>query len=187
MSGWRISGVFGLGAVLLVWPGILKAQVYTIHIPQAAVTSRFELSVAYPVGGGGVKSRMVSSVGGTATAGAGDWEVTVGLDAVRCEITCVYRRLRESTQLLPPLAEIKLDGEFRSAPATIVVDPAGLRFPTAASRAAVSEDLAFLPGQEFFVAAPVPTEDVGTAAQELTLLRIDCPLVAVPAALPLRI
>src|SRR5579872_379710 len=128
MAGVPKSGALAVAALCLCLPGAARAQSYTIHLPKTVLASQFEFSVAYPqTGGNGSRqaARKVSSTAGTATAATGDWEVTIALDLARCEITCVYRRLRETTHLLPPVAEIHLHSESGPLPDAVVLDPAG--------------------------------------------------------------
>ena len=98
----------------------------------------------------------------TSATRVGDWEVTVVLDVLRCEISCAYRLKRDvfgrthSGSLLPPVAEIHLDTGFGSPPITLIVDPAGLLLPSAARTFPISQDKLCVPTRKFFTAAPQP-------------------------------
>lgn len=173
-----------MGAALLL-PGMLQAQVYTIHIPKTEVPSKIELSVAYPAGGGSVQTGAGEMPAATRI---GDWEVTVALDADRCEISCVYRRIRDLTHLLPPVAEIRLYTGSRSQPATIMVDPAGLRLPLAASRVLTAVEQPGIPARRLFAAILMRSEGDRTPLTAAPLVTSGHkPKVTVPAAVPLRI
>lgn len=172
-----------MGAALLL-PGMLQAQVYTIHIPKTELPSRVEWSVAYAAGGN-VKTGAGEMPAATRV---GDWEVTVALDAGRCEISCVYRRIRDLTHLLPPVTEIRLYTGSRSQPATIMVDPAGLRLPLAASRVLTVAQQPGMPARRLFAAILMRGEgDRTPSTGALSVTSGHQPKVTVRAAVPLRI
>jgi hypothetical protein len=164
---WGKLGLPGLAALMCL-PGVLHAQtpqdafhysgsqIYTIHIPNSRPPSKFEFSVAY--------SYTEENFHGVALAGVspvrtylGDWEVTVAVDLGRCEIYCAYRRIPDALGrtrliglLLPPITAIRVYAESESKSTTIIVDPAGLRFPAATSNALVARESLYLPGKRVF-------------------------------------
>lgn len=84
---------------------------------------------------------------------AGEWDVTVGYDAARCEIYCAYRlkrdefgRPRLSGLLAPPVAAIRIYRDAETAPEDIVVDPGGLEQPGISGHVAPAVESAYLPG-----------------------------------------
>lgn len=144
-------GLFAIAAALLCLPGTLRAQgenlTYRLALPQVQTPSTVELSVAYPLGGGSVKA-----AGGSVALG--DWEITASLDLENCAIVCVYRRVRYSTHLMPPVAEIRVFTDPAGAPTTLTVDPANTHLPMATGNPVAIADLVYLPGRRASVAVP---------------------------------
>jgi hypothetical protein len=127
---------------------------------------------------------------------AGEWDVTVGFDAARCEVYCAYKlkrdeygRPRLTGLLLPPVAAIRLYMDSGAPVETIIVDPGGLEQPEISSHAAPPADPVYLPGRRLDQSPPSSTSETPEPAVRST---IAVPLtftaaMAVPASLPLRI
>ncbi len=177
-------------------PGLLQAQskpagtaVYTIHIRQAAPPSR--LDVYFPIAPGGLKP----AAGAVSAASLGDWEVTVAYDAGLCEIYCEYRRKRDEfgrPQLglwMPPIAAIQVDMGSGSKPDTVMVDPAGLRFPAAASHVALTHEEIYIPGRKLVSAGLVAEfgDRAPTSPRARSIASIHNPETVFPTTTPRRI
>jgi len=172
-------------AALLCLPGMLRAQEFTFHVPQAELPSRVELSVPYPADAGGVTAGPGAM---PATLKVGDWEITVAFDVRHCEISCVYRRIRDVTHLLPPAAEIRLYSGSGSQTAIIVCDPAGFRLPWATSRVLAVPEVPGIPARRLFAAALILGEDDRLLSDDsLVVSSVRQPKVTLPATAPLRI
>ncbi|MDR3703394.1 MAG: hypothetical protein P4L56_27345 [Candidatus Sulfopaludibacter sp.] len=91
------------------------------------------------------------------SASAGNWDVTVTVDAVKCRLTCAYRLKRGSpaaSLLAPPVVFVRVYSDFVSLPYKLTVDPAGLEFPAAAARFRPRYDYPYLPGRKLVATAP---------------------------------
>ncbi|HEV2447858.1 MAG TPA: hypothetical protein VGS58_18140 [Candidatus Sulfopaludibacter sp.] len=124
---WRMA------AVLVCLAGAAQAQspVYRYYVPRAGAVSKVEWS----------------------SPGAG-WDVSVRFDRERCEILCAYRRLRDpfgalspAHNLLPPATVIRIYRGGGSAPETVIVDPAGARYPRAGRPVRQSAETMFVAGR----------------------------------------
>lgn len=154
---------------------MLQAQVFTIHVPQTP--SRIELSV----GNGSVRTSAMP-----AATSVGDWEVTVAFDADRCEISCVYRRIRDVTHWLPPVAVIRFYASPGSQPTNITIDPAGLTLPTATGRALVVPEQTCMPPRRLLgaVLSQGGDEPTPSSTGPLLISSVHEPKVTPPSALP---
>jgi hypothetical protein len=158
--------MLGLAAMLSL-PGTLHADsTYRFRILEARAPIGIEWSV---------------------TSVSQDWEIEVVFDPALCEISCTYRLKRNTTLLLPPMTTIRVyTGE--GSPTTLVVDPAGVRFPGAFDAAGVSWEPASLPGRRIGPPALIGTADVAFVN---ALSNSGCPRFGIPASpcisLPLRI
>jgi len=177
-------------------------RVYRIHIPSSGLPVNFNFSVAYSSMDAGFNHGTAAtaiSAGSFSIAPAarvGGWEVTVVFDTVKCEIYCVYRRIRHAfgrtpvvDLLLPPITVIRLYTNSESEPSTVIVDPAGLRRPAATSNVPVTEAKVYLPGRRLFTAILVQESDhePPTAPPAPSLSSTFSPAPASPACRPLRI
>jgi len=157
--------------------------VYTIHIPRAAAPSRLDVYF------------LIAEGGAVSIASVADWEVTVAYDTELCEIYCEYRRKRDEfgrPQLnlwLPPIAAIQVDMGSGSKPDTVIVDPAGLRFPTAASHIAITHEELYIPGRKLLTASLVAETGsrAPTSRPTRSIAFIHNPEIAFPTAMPRRI
>ena len=127
---------------------------------------------------------------------AGEWDVTVGYDAARCEIYCAYRlkrdefgRPRLSGLLAPPVAAIRVYADSGTAPEDIVVDPGGLEQPGISGHIAPVVESVYLPGT--WLVDLVPDESDGRvvpAARPVRAVSVTAPsFIDISANLPLRI
>jgi hypothetical protein len=130
---WRWAALL----VCMVGAAQAESNVYRYYVPHSGALSKVEWS----------------------GPGAG-WDVSVGYDAVRCEVFCAYRRTRDSFGptalshfLLPPATTIRLYGDSGAKPETVIVDPAGLRFPHLHGREAVRFEWLGIPSRS---AAAIP-------------------------------
>jgi hypothetical protein len=184
----RQLGLLGAAALSLWVPGILHArtlpdsgdQVFSIRVPVSGPPSKLEWDVGYsPLDAGAIR--------------AGDWEVTVEFDAAKCEIHCTYRRTRHAvgTSLvdlwLPPVTAIRVYNNPESKPATMIVDPAGLRLPSAASKVFVTQEKLCVPGKRLAVPVQQVESDDPTSAQPHSFCSTLYLATISSAALPLRI
>jgi hypothetical protein len=116
---------------------MLHAQTYTIHLSHSEPPAKIEALV---------------------TPASAEWEVTATYDSALCEIHCSWRRKRNELgrmpliSLLPPNVAIRIYTDFASLPAVVIVDPAGLRLPQAASSLSPSYEAAFMPARKLLVA-----------------------------------
>jgi hypothetical protein len=159
---------------------VLRAQVYTFPISKTELAAPVEWSFGYA-------SMGMAGNAPPGTARIGDWEVTVAVDTERCEISCVYRRIREATRLLPPVTEIRLHTGSGSTPARFVIDPAGLRLPIVSRMPGAATELCMIPGRGLLV-TQLPEQDErfqgGESLRCDSIVAVD---TRVAAALPLRI
>jgi hypothetical protein len=148
-----------------------ESNVYRYYVPHSGALSKVEWS----------------------SPGIG-WDVSVGYDAVRCEVFCTYRRTRDSFGpttllhfLLPPTTTIRLYGDSGSKPETVIVDPAGLRFPHLNGCEAMQFEWFGIPGRS--VAAIPAAVDSDRAAPRPTSDSVLLPMAprTLAAAAPLRI
>jgi len=175
---------------LSLWvPGMLHArtlpdsgsQVFHIRVAISGPPSKIEWDMAY------------SSFEAGATR-VGDWEVTVAFDAAKCEIHCTYRRAQRAfgaTSLadlwLPPVTTIRLYTDPESQPATVIVDPAGLRLPSAASKTLVTQEKLCVPGRRLAVPVQQVESEAPASAQPLSFSSTFNLATISSAARPLRI
>lgn len=164
---WRWAALL----VCLVGAAQAESNVYRYYVPHSGALSKVEWS----------------------SPGAG-WDVSVGYDAVRCEVFCAYRRTRDSFGptalthfLLPPATTIRLYRDSGSKPETVIVDPAGLRFPHLDGREGIQFEWVGIPSRSA-AAIPAPAD----SDCELSRPTSDCVLLpmaprTVAAAAPLRI
>jgi hypothetical protein len=164
---WRLAALL----VCLVGAAQAESKVYRYYVPHSGALSKVEWS----------------------SPGAG-WDVSVGYDAVRCEVFCTYRRTRDSFGptalshfLLPPATTIRLYGDSGSNPETVIVDPAGLQFPHLNGREAMQFEWIGIPSRSA-AATPAPAD----SDRELLHVAFDFLLLpmaprTLAAASPLRI
>jgi len=91
------------------------------------------------------------------SAKLGNWDVTVSVDAVTCELVCAYRLKRGSPAahiLAPPPVVVHVYSDAVSLPERVTVDPAGLEFPVAAGKLRPQQNFGYLPARKIFAAAP---------------------------------
>jgi len=126
-------GSIGWAALLVCLPVMLPAQTYTIHLSDSRPPVKIETLV---------------------TQASAEWEVTASYDSALCEIHCSWRRKRDAfgrTPLIslfqPTVAIIRIYTDFASLPATVIVDPAGLGSPRAASSLSSNHEAAFMPAR----------------------------------------
>ena len=112
-----------------------SSTTYTIPIPVAGPPEKVELYVDK----------------------VGDWEVTISFDSARCELYCAYRRIPDAfgrtgliNALLPPIAVVRIYTDPIAKPATVIVDPAGLRLRTVTGAATPTYEEACLPARRLF-------------------------------------
>ena len=187
VESWRRLDILGLAVLFLCLPGMVDAQVYTIHVPNPGPQSRFDFQVAYPGFNRGVSPATAVTVGG--------WEVTVDFDPARCEIHCIYRRVRDAfgrapmMGLAPPITTIRMYTGSDSRPTIAIVDPAGLGTPAAASNSVVIEEKDCIPGRKLFTIVLVPKGDGNTpaTAQAQSVGLRNCPETIFTAPVPQRI
>jgi hypothetical protein len=163
---WRLA------ALLICLAGVTQAQnVYKVYIPHSGPISKVEWS----------------------SPGAG-WTVTVGFDRERCELYCAYRRVRDdfgSTALihflLPPASVIRVYGDPGTEPDTVIIDPAGLRFPRAGGRESAGGETPGIPTRGLFAGMPERESGRDPAVPKNELSTSNRIVPALPAAAPLRI
>jgi hypothetical protein len=126
---------------------------------------------------------------------AGEWDVTVGYDTVRCEIYCSYRlkrdefgRPRLTGLLLPPVAAIRIYADSGDSQ-EITVDPAGLGQPEIAAHPAAVPESVYLPGRRWEANRPLDSFGISDpSAIPVPSVAFTAPAaIAMPAHLPLRI
>jgi hypothetical protein len=208
VGGCRARYLPGLAAALVCLSHSLDAQplsdrakghnyLYTASIPAAGIVSRFEVGAGYSSTGSQI-GQTVEIVAGRGIAPAirvGDWEITVAVDTVRCEVHCSYRRVAQAfgqTTLVahaaPPLTVIRLYTGAASNPATLIIDPARLNVPTIRTNSPVSRGQLFLSARRS--SAPMLVA-IGIVKAHST--SIDSPAAGcdseptVPSVIPLRI
>jgi hypothetical protein len=148
VSSWRNAGFPAWAACLVCLPAVLQAfpgdgsRVYTMSFPAPMANAKVEFQVAY----GGLASAWAASAATVSKADLGGWEVTVAIDPAHCVIHCTYRRTREAL-LLQPITSIRIHAWPGSKPTMVVIDPAGLRFPLAASHVTICPEGFGLPGK----------------------------------------
>lgn len=150
LVNWRLA------ALLLCVAGAAQAtsDVYRYYVPHSGAVTKVAWS----------------------SPGAG-WDVTVGFDSERCEIYCAYRRVHDAFGptalahfLLPPMTVLRLYRDAGSKPETVVVDPAGLRFPRATVRDPMRLERTGIPGRGLAAVAgpvnsgPAPAVPPGTSS-----------------------
>jgi hypothetical protein len=156
VASWRKPGFPVWAAWFVCLPAALQAfpgdssQVYTIPLPASVAAAKVELQVAY----GGLPAQWANGWPTSATS-LGGWKVTVSIDSTHCEIHCTYRRTRD-TLLLKPITLIRIYAGPGSKPTTLIVDPAGLKLPAAASQVAICQQEFGLPGKWWAAALPAP-------------------------------
>ncbi|MBZ5617552.1 MAG: hypothetical protein LAQ69_02280 [Acidobacteriia bacterium] len=170
-------------------------RIYSIHIPAPGPQSTFEWSVTYSSTDVGLLHAVPASVFPVSTR-LGDWEVTVAVDLARCEIYCAYRRIpdalgrtRLTGLLLPPITAIRFYTDSASNPTTLIVDPAGLRYPAATSTVPVSQEKLYIPGRRAFAIVLVAEGDDRAPAslRAHSFSSTNNPETTARPALPLRI
>lgn len=167
-----------MAAVLVCLAGSLRAAAsdarFTIRTRVAHAPARIDWSVAH----------------------AGEWDVTVGYDAARCEVYCAYRLKRDEFDrprltglLVPPIAAIRVYADSASAPETVIIDPGGLEQPELMGRAVPAVESVYLPGRRLDGNAVSPAGDAAGPAARLPVPVSPAGItpVAVKATLPLRI
>jgi hypothetical protein len=186
VASWRKPGFPVWAAWLVCLPVVLHAlpgdgsRVYTVPFPASLAPAKVEFRVAY----GSLPGEWAAS-----PASLGGWEVTVAFDPMHCVIHCTYRRTRDAV-LLQPVTSIRIyagpgtGGE----PTTVIVDPAGLRFPFATSQALICPEGFGLPGRGW-AAYVVPDREGRAPASIYAAASISATHspAAVTPALPLRI
>jgi hypothetical protein len=118
-------------------PGTLVAQMqiaFTIHTPISKAPSRLGIAVAF------APAQSIRPFV-PATVESGEWEITIGFDAARCEIYCEYRQKTHAltTTLPPPATEITIYTDSAAIPTTLTVDPAGLKMPVVRALVSVTQ------------------------------------------------
>ncbi len=164
---WRWAALL----VCLVGAAQAESNVYRYYVPHSGAVSKVEWS----------------------SPGVG-WDVSVGYDAVRCEVFCTYRRTRDSFGptalshfLLPPATTIRLYGDSGAKPETVIVDPAGLRFPHLNVREAVQFEWFGIPSRSV-AATPAPADcDREPSRQTSDSVLLPMAPRTLAAAAPLRI
>ncbi len=123
------------------------------------------------------------------STGVSNWDVTVTLDAAKCEITCAYRLKRQSPayRLAPPAVAVRIYSDLVSVPDVVTVDPAGLNLPTAARNLPGPKDHPYIPGRKVIAAAPPQASEGLPAASPQRQPDSAGRPPALAAAAPLRI
>jgi len=90
--------------------------------------------------------------------------------------------------LLPPVIAIEVYQDSVSKPATVTVDPAGLRLLAVTKKAGVNPERLCLPVRRLFTTVSLQADNrVGTSSEASSFPSNDHDQAAFPAAAPLRI
>ena len=162
---------------------------YTVYVPNSGPVSRLAWHVTYASTDTGFTDNAASP------AVLGGWEVAVAIDVAHCGIYCAYRRKPDAwgrtpmlDLLLPPVTAIEVYKDSVSKPATVIVDPAGLRVPAVTKNAGVTPDKLCLPGKRLFTTVSLQADNrVCTSSEVSSFASNDNYQAAFRAAAPLRI
>ena len=149
--------------------------VYTVHIPAAGPATEPALHLgSIPPGG--------------VSFASGEWDITVVLDPVKCQLYCAYQRKRDPfgrvplTSLLPPPA-VTVAVFSR----TVTIDPGRFRFPAVTAATAAVHERVYLSSRKFLADAPAPNYVAVLINQTPSLRTHNTPASAFPVIAPLRI